>query len=1315
MSLGKREANAKHDRGVAKQAGSSSEAYWMFKPGQKVMTCDGFPGVVARVEDGPHAGNEHYIVELDNGMGGGAYRSSDLSTLNQTASSAHTAADDYPELGEVLYERPDPAKEIVTLGHLVQANASCPNCNTWALYRDPGSDCPACGHEMAHEDEGTLAPHHQEKRDPQRIASRTASVSCPLCGYYMGGTSEHPGDPCPMCHATMTGTEAQEAPATTGKFSCPDCGFYQGSGFSGECPICSRKKKTGSSHPEGTCPCNEGGEPGLDEGGHLTWGGHSAGCGDADGNYSMFAKKAAQDCDLCGGDHDSLHHYDAEHDNGEGYHDDSDLDGMDDRPASIEYGNLPHGGSGWLMHDGEKSLGGYRERGVDAEGSDPAHDEAHATLHSHQESQGYYPGIECTEDNGGLMGDHHQQSVNTHHRRLDRQDAESDLGEQISDMVPHGDLLGDNHIGPTKYSALDQEHFSHYSRGINSVHDADDENFARITDGGLHHAHCEESHQGRYPGLSSGGISFRELRQKLPHGATCDECMDEITGPRPHSAHECELGGDCESFDPEEHASFYDDPHAVMEHMQNEGVDIHHKPSVPHLSENDPMHDHFGSDDDLHAEQADQNEWENTYHQRKSDEDSASHQIDEHFSGPSHQDALHMLDSNPQGPSHYSMLVEAAGDSDFRFHITATWNDVRNKAKRLRSEGRVKMLAVGSDHIAAEVKGDHHVYETVLQYAPGTKKIGFWQCGCKWSAYSWGRSGRWKRFEGRMCSHALATTYEAQSRGMFGKEVTPDKTRPVWQKAHQPVVVEFDKAKDKNLTRRAVPPGNMRRTFGSHDEQIIPNNSCPACGGPIEHCGGSTRFNYGDHYGDDFAHEAIDNHESGDHSICNPYGCGDAHDLEGQPQGRHDHFDGPNYDEQDPFSPRHSALHTLIAQAIIQGDDPAEIVMAITAAGIDQPQMQFQAGYKLAHGDHTHFMDDHRHSHIELGPEDIDAYRSFADAGKQYAEQQEQGQRTPANLNDIHDLRHHLTTAHEEGGWVHTAPHDELANYHDEDHDTYGEDWPDAVFMDGHHFHTASVDMDEDNPGGGNGAGPESGEDEEEQFGDGSGTGMGGLGNAAASLRDEFLFEADEPIRPTAAFLAPLVPELLAGGEAAAGAAGAGEAAAGAGEAAGEGSSLLDKAKQVNRVLPKGHPGGDTGSPTIGGEQGSNSVDAHSVHFGTFEPVPEGALPETDGEVNLEGDQGTGVEDPETMDVSPAAGGADTRTASWQAEVALAAKQFLAKTSMKTFTPGEQAAIINEGEGVHAANLDRLEITGTHYEALEAALGSDDDEDDAWL
>jgi hypothetical protein len=58
-------------------------------------------------------------------------------------------------------------------------------------------------------------------------------------------------------------------------------------------------------------------------------------------------------------------------------------------------------------------------------------------------------------------------------------------------------------------------------------------------------------------------------------------------------------------------------------------------------------------------------------------------------------------------------------------------------------------------------------------------------------------------------------------------------------------------------------------------------------------------------------------------------------------------------------------------------------------------------------------------------------------------------------------------------------------------------------------------------------------------------------------------------------------------------------------------------------------------------------------------------------------------------------------------DIAAAARAHLAKVAVKDYSPAEQQMIINEGAGVRAANLDRLDIKDTHYAAL------DEDGDDA--
>lgn len=102
----------RHDTESIRRHAVQSELWAEHQPGDRVMTLDGIPGVVAAVYDGFAPGNEEYDVTLERGLGGGTYTASQLSAASATtASEHHLASDDYAELGTLLYDRPDPAKE----------------------------------------------------------------------------------------------------------------------------------------------------------------------------------------------------------------------------------------------------------------------------------------------------------------------------------------------------------------------------------------------------------------------------------------------------------------------------------------------------------------------------------------------------------------------------------------------------------------------------------------------------------------------------------------------------------------------------------------------------------------------------------------------------------------------------------------------------------------------------------------------------------------------------------------------------------------------------------------------------------------------------------------------------------------------------------------------------------------------------------------------------------------------------------------------------------------------------------------------------
>lgn len=106
-----RQVRAAHETVGAQKYAVQSELWWDFAPEQRVMTIDGVMGTVTAVLDGPYPGYEEYEVVLDHGMGGGSYTASQLrEATNVTASEHHLASEDYPEMGAILFERPDPAK-----------------------------------------------------------------------------------------------------------------------------------------------------------------------------------------------------------------------------------------------------------------------------------------------------------------------------------------------------------------------------------------------------------------------------------------------------------------------------------------------------------------------------------------------------------------------------------------------------------------------------------------------------------------------------------------------------------------------------------------------------------------------------------------------------------------------------------------------------------------------------------------------------------------------------------------------------------------------------------------------------------------------------------------------------------------------------------------------------------------------------------------------------------------------------------------------------------------------------------------------------
>jgi hypothetical protein len=135
-----------------------------------------------------------------------------------------------------------------------------------------------------------------------------------------------------------------------------------------------------------------------------------------------------------------------------------------------------------------------------------------------------------------------------------------------------------------------------------------------------------------------------------------------------------------------------------------------------------------------------------------------------------------------------AMFTAAAGNPAFRFEFTAAWHDVVAKAKRIRAEGHVRITHASAGMVIGEVRGDHDTYESGIQRPVGKRMtIQHWACGCPWASFHQDKAAA-TRYAGRPCSHVMALQFEAQSRGMFGRQFNSDAEAPSW--SPQTVVVK---------------------------------------------------------------------------------------------------------------------------------------------------------------------------------------------------------------------------------------------------------------------------------------------------------------------------------------------------------------------------------------------------------------------------------------------------------------------------------------------------------------------------------------------
>lgn len=144
--------------------------------------------------------------------------------------------------------------------------------------------------------------------------------------------------------------------------------------------------------------------------------------------------------------------------------------------------------------------------------------------------------------------------------------------------------------------------------------------------------------------------------------------------------------------------------------------------------------------------------------------------------------------------------------------VEAAWTDVRAKARGVQKSGGVRIIANNGMSVTAEVRGEHGIYVSSITRVPGTKQVAISTCSCPWETYRWARSGRWKRLEGRMCSHVTALLYEMQSREFGGGEINEDAGIPIWRttkpieeaERKRPGPWRLDRAASREAVRRAM-------------------------------------------------------------------------------------------------------------------------------------------------------------------------------------------------------------------------------------------------------------------------------------------------------------------------------------------------------------------------------------------------------------------------------------------------------------------------------------------------------------------------------
>lgn len=142
-----------------------------------------------------------------------------------------------------------------------------------------------------------------------------------------------------------------------------------------------------------------------------------------------------------------------------------------------------------------------------------------------------------------------------------------------------------------------------------------------------------------------------------------------------------------------------------------------------------------------------------------------------------------------------ALIYQVPFETYAKFMLKSSWAEVQAKAKRLVLEGKVTILVNTPTAIVAHVIGDgtdnngtpdEHEVE-ISRQDPNSNVITSWSCDCAWADFAWGRTRKWKKFNGRICSHCLSAYWKSKSTPIDITDMEPgtEYKAPVGQKGPQ--------------------------------------------------------------------------------------------------------------------------------------------------------------------------------------------------------------------------------------------------------------------------------------------------------------------------------------------------------------------------------------------------------------------------------------------------------------------------------------------------------------------------------------------------